>query len=365
MLCRADGIILDGLWDVAITPGDAATMPAAFADKILVPFSVGSPLSRVSRRPGAHEAIWYRRRFEVPPNWDVRSRHIWLNFNAVDGNTIVFVNQKEIGRHNGGDAFSLDVTSALNNNAVGRQELAVEVLGSSAGCDGIWQTVWLAPLPPDHIDRLSASLSSTDGNLRLTAICSGDVSTQQIEVVISDAGAEVARGIGKPGEGINLSIHEPKLWSPENPFLYDVHVELRRDKRRLDDVTSCFGIRSIGVGKDQSDMPRILLNGVGFEGIYLFKHQGRYYWASTDNSLPDRDYDCFVAFSDTIEGPYRCRQLAIPHGGHNMFFADKRGDWWSTMFGGDPYAPVIQKPGLIRIEFAPDGTIHPKLGESD
>jgi beta-xylosidase len=99
---------------------------------------------------------------------------------------------------------------------------------------------------------------------------------------------------------------------------------------------------------------------VGFEGIFLFKHDGRYYWSATGSSFPEHDYDCFVAMADKVEGPYRRRRLAISHGGHNMFFKDKQGAWWSTMFGGDNNSPIVHRPGLVRIEFAADGTVHPR-----
>ncbi|TRZ90056.1 hypothetical protein D4R89_05060 [bacterium] len=60
-----------------------------------------------------------------------------------------------------------------------------------------------------------------------------------------------------------------------------------------------------------------------------------------------------------LHGPYGDRYLAIPHGGHNIFFKDASGQWWSTFFGNDGDAPFKERPGLLRIEFSDDGEPRP------
>ena len=322
LLCREDGVVLDGLWDEAIT-AETADAPPTFSDKVLVPFSIGSPLSRVSRRPAAHEAIWYRCAVAVPPNWDVRERHVWLNFNSVDGNATVFVNGKEVGQHDGKDAFGIDITSALKNDPAARQDVAIKVSGTFEGRNGICQTVWLEPLRPDHVDRLDVSPDSPDGNVRLTAMCSGEIATQRVEVTVTDAGAEVARVSGKPGEAILLPIRDLKRWSPGHPLLYDLRVELHREQQRLDKVTSCLGIRSITVGNDSAGVPRILLNGK-FEFQAGVIDAGR--WPDGGSTAPSapalrRDVEAVkqlgfnaIRKSGTIESDYwyyRCDRLGI------------------------------------------------------
>jgi hypothetical protein len=110
---------------------------------------------------------------------------------------------------------------------------------------------------------------------------------------------------------------------------------------------------------------------LGPDGIYYlvgtgttapWKCDGIYYLSVTDSKMPYKTYDCMVGMSDNVYGPYKKVHFAVPHGGHNMFFTDKQGNWWSTLFGGDApevAATLNQQPGLVRIEFAPDGTIHP------
>jgi xylan 1,4-beta-xylosidase len=67
-----------------------------------------------------------------------------------------------------------------------------------------------------------------------------------------------------------------------------------------------------------------------------------------------------IAESEKIYGPYGDRYLAIPHGGHNVLFEDKKGEWWSTFFGSDPVAPFRERPAILPIEFDAKGGIRPK-----
>lgn len=88
---------------------------------------------------------------------------------------------------------------------------------------------------------------------------------------------------------------------------------------------------------------------IGYEGVYLFKRNGTYYMSCSENF--DGRYSCAVATAKSIYGPYSARYEAIPHGGHNVFFQDERGDWWSTYFGSDGSAPWQEKPGVIPVRF--------------
>ncbi len=94
---------------------------------------------------------------------------------------------------------------------------------------------------------------------------------------------------------------------------------------------------------------------VGYEGMYLFKANGRYYWAGAENI--NGHYDCMVATSESIYGPYSPRYVAVPDGGHVTFFKDKEGKRWSTFFGTDKSAPIVQKPAIVPVTFAGDGTL--------
>jgi beta-xylosidase len=102
---------------------------------------------------------------------------------------------------------------------------------------------------------------------------------------------------------------------------------------------------------------------VGFEGAFIAKVNGRYRLVCAEfNQHEDgpATYDCMIAESDKLFGPYGDRYLAIPHGGHNMLFKDRDGAWWSTFFGSDPKAPFQERAAILRIDFDEKGRIQPK-----
>ena len=108
----------------------------------------------------------------------------------------------------------------------------------------------------------------------------------------------------------------------------------------------CAGI----FGKDSFDH-------VGYEGMFLFKHDVRYYLSCAENF--DGRYSCTVASATNLFGPYGPRYEALPHGGHNTFFKDNSGRWWSTYFGSDAQAPWRERPGVLPVQFTPDGRLQP------
>ena len=160
---RKEWMNLNGLWDYAITGKSDENIPAKFAGGILVPFPIESALSGVMQPLKPDQRLWYRKRFSIPNGW--AGRRILLHFGAVDWQATVFLNDRELGSHRGGyDAFTFDITKALKGGGI--QELVVSVWEPTdtswqlhgkqtlhpAGCSytansGIWQTVWLEPVP--------------------------------------------------------------------------------------------------------------------------------------------------------------------------------------------------------------------------
>ncbi len=94
---------------------------------------------------------------------------------------------------------------------------------------------------------------------------------------------------------------------------------------------------------------------VGYEGMFFFKANGRYYWAGAENV--NGHYDCMVAAAESVYGLYSARYVAVPDGGHVTFFKDTKGDWWSTFFGTDKTAPIVQKPAIVPMVIDKDGTL--------
>jgi beta-xylosidase len=109
----------------------------------------------------------------------------------------------------------------------------------------------------------------------------------------------------------------------------------------------CAGI----FGKDSFDH-------VGYEGMFLFKANGRYYISCAEHM--NGRYSSVVTSASSLFGPYEKRYEAIPHAGHNVYFQDEKKQWWSTYFGSDGLAPWQERAGILPVEIGADGRIHPK-----
>lgn len=260
-MVRKDWLNLNGLWDIKLGDGTES--------KILVPFAIQSALSGVMKHA---DRMTYRRSFEIPKGWS--GQQVLLHFGAVDWETTVSLNGKKLGVHRGGyDSFSFDITDALKGE--GAQEITVDVFdptdlgGQPRGkqklkpgsimytaTTGIWQTVWLEPVPPAHIESLKIVPDVDESCLRLTVVGSGSV-----EAVASEDGKDIAQVTGQAGSELKLSIPNPKLWSPDSPHLYDLRVSLKSGDKTVDAVTSYFGMRKIALGKDDKGVTRMMLNG--------------------------------------------------------------------------------------------------------
>jgi hypothetical protein len=81
------------------------------------------------------------------------------------------------------------------------------------------------------------------------------------EVSLLTGGMEAASGRAGSGDAVELALEQPHLWSPDDPFLYDLEVRLTRDGITLDAVRGEIGIREVTVGPDVEGRTRLLLNG--------------------------------------------------------------------------------------------------------
>ena len=273
-LVRTNWLNLNGLWDYAITPQVAAKV-MAYEGQILVPFPVESALSGVTRRLSVTNTLWYRRTFVIPAAW--AGQRVRLHFGAVDWQARVFVNGQRVGQHKGGyDGFSFDVTDRLKE--AGEQELVVAVLDPTEGdqprgkqsrkpegifytpTSGIWQTVWLEPVPPVCIDELKLTPDPDAGWLRLTVFVGSLRDSVRVEAVAAGSGRECGRVVGAANTELFLPISAPRLWSPDDPFLYDLRITLKDGDRVLDSAASYFGLRKMSLVKNARGVPRLALN---------------------------------------------------------------------------------------------------------
>ena len=275
-MTRDRWVNLNGLWDYAITPSSAISAPKAWEGRILVPFAIESALSGVKRAVQPDQTLWYRRSFTIPQN--LEDQRLLLHFNAVDWECAAYVNGTFCGRHQGGyDPFYFDITSALIPGE--QQELVVSVWDPTdsgyqprgkqildphgiwyTAVTGIWQSVWLEPVPRAHITHLAMTPDIDKGVLRLTATAEGIAPGDEIVALALDGDAPLVGSAGQPGIAFDIPIENARLWSPDSPFLYNLTVTLTRGGQVLDEVKSYFGMRKIAVAKDERGINRLFLN---------------------------------------------------------------------------------------------------------
>ncbi len=294
-MARKDWLNLNGLWDYAVV-GKSDSRPEQWAGRILVPFPLESALSGVMKQLDEKSRLWYRRSFAVPAGW--KGQRVLLHFGAVDWEATVWVNGKEIGSHRGGyDAFSFDITDAIK--ADGQQEIVVGVLDPTdrywqpkgkqvlkpggimyTGTSGIWQTVWVEPVAQASIEGLTLTPDIDAGTVQLSLALRNGADRHNVEVVVLDGDTELSKSVGPARTKMMIGLKNAKLWTPDNPYLYNLRVTLMEDNKPVDAVTSYFGMRKIAVAKDEKGINRLMLNNksvfqIGFldqgfwpDGIY-------------------------------------------------------------------------------------------------
>jgi beta-galactosidase/beta-glucuronidase len=267
---------LNGLWNYAVVAAQEhqdQTAPTDWEGKILVPFCLESSLSGVGRLLEPGQQLWYRRDFEIDKQDDQRTI---LHFEAVDYECQVWVNGKSVGTHKGGNTpFRFDVTEA---SVDGKNELTVtaidptgnhqlrgkQVLGPRGiwyiRVSGIWQTVWLEQVPATYIERIKIDTEIAPASIKVATTAAGDAArATTVRITASFDGKQVAEATGKLDQ-TTVTIADAKLWSPSDPNLYDLTVELLADGKVVDSIDSYAGIRKVGRRRDAKGHWRFTLN---------------------------------------------------------------------------------------------------------
>lgn len=299
-MTRPDWLSLNGVWQ--FQPGatnDPVPVGQNLVGAILVPFPMESALSGVMQY---HPFSWYRRQFTVPDAW--AGQRILLHCDAINWRSQLYVNGQSVGVHTGGyDPFSYDITPYLSG---GTNELLVRVYspqdngGQPRGkqtlypagimfttASGIWQSVWLEPVPATSISSLRLTPDVDNHRLLVNVNISGPTNGLQVRGVAFDGPNQVAATTVLPGNNLFLNIPTPKLWSPTNPFLYDLQISLLSNSVPVDAVASYFGLRKISLGADNG-FTKMLLNN---QFVFQFGPLDQGYWpdgvytAPTDAAL--------------------------------------------------------------------------------
>ena len=246
-MVRSDWLCLNGDWELRYGGVDT---------QIRVPFCPESLLSGVETPPEIGERMEYRRSFSLPESWE--GMRVLLHFGAVSREAVVSVNGQALCRHeNGYLPFSADITEVLHE---GENELRLSVvndlsprypLGKQSKnrggmwytpCSGIWQTVWVEPVPEQHIKALHLSCGADFCELEAEGVSEGVVSLEGREYPLK-------------GGRVRIEPEKPHLWSPEDPHLYRFTL-----KAGEDEVESYFALRVLST-ETVGGLRRLCLNG--------------------------------------------------------------------------------------------------------
>ena len=359
LLKREAWLNLNGSWAFRADPENLGLdqhwyQNSTFDEHILVPYPVESEASGIGRKENI-SVVWYQREFRVPEGWKDR---IWLHIGACDHWTRVFVNAQEVGQHRGGySPISFDITHALKTDPGASQSLTLRVQDSLSwsqprgkqegttrwpvdydAVTGIWQSVWLEPLPRVCIDSIHTEFrrhpsARLDLTLGLSSLFRGDIRVRLMQRgrVIVEGKLEIDQRVEAR---LSLEVPDARLWSPDDPFLYDLELELYQEDALLDGVQSYTGLREISVDDGQLRLngEPLYLRGVLDQGYF----PGGWYTALTDADLR-RDVQL------TLDMGFNCaRKHQKAEDPRYLYWADRLGLLvWSEMPSGRIFASEL------------------------
>ncbi len=272
-MTRPDWVNLNGLWDYAILPKENS-VPETFDGKILVPYCIESELSGVRKPLLPSQRLWYRRTFLVEAG---SGKRVLLHFGAVDDECNVWVNGKHAGEHRGGYLpFTFDITNSLVDGEdeltvsvwdptdTGLQQRGKQVLNPKGiwytPVSGIWQTVWLEVVPEVSIESLKLTPDLDSQSLTVEVKVRGEGNSLSVVAEISSRGEKISSVSGQVTGRLRGEVPHPRVWTPDDPYLYDLKVQLIRDGQVVDEVVSYFAMRKFGLVKDAKGHQRFELN---------------------------------------------------------------------------------------------------------
>jgi len=265
-------INLNGQWNFAMDHDVVGikeawqNSPSKFNKKITVPFCVESKLSRIGHTDFI-KALWYHRTFTLPSNW--KEGRVFLHFGGVDYECRAWVNGKAVGSHYGGTvSFAFEITDALKegeNDLVvyafddvrsevqpsGKQSTRRESYGVHyTRVTGIWQTVWLEARPRSFLESVHIVPDLDGKRFILTPVVNSYRRNLEFRaILLTPNGKKLvsARGSAKSGNSFILSVKDPRPWSPRDPYLYNLWLELLDGDKVADSVKSYAGLRKFHI----------------------------------------------------------------------------------------------------------------------
>lgn len=278
---RSQWLNLNGPWQLRFDADDAGVKAkwfegrTPFPQTIVVPFPWGSPLSQVKDEA---PLAWYSRTVQVPASW--QGRRVFLIIGACDWETQVWLDGQALGTHRGGyTPFEFELTRHLQPGQEHRLVLRVDdrprpfKLEGKQGygnARGIWQTVYLEARPQTFLASVRFSPDIDGGKAAVTAQLNAAASANtSLKLRFKTGGLpEVSQAIAEGTKEVQFAVPVPdaRLWSLDDPFLYEVEAALRAGDQE-DCVETYFGMRKISiVNLPGTKHPYIALNN---QPVYL------------------------------------------------------------------------------------------------
>ena len=271
---RNEWVCLNGKWEFEIDQGDSGLerglLKRKLKDHINIPFCPESKLSGICNKDYLN-SVWYRRELTIPSDW--KGKRILLHFQAVDYDATVWINEVEVGRHRGGfSPFSIDITESIHPGESkqlvvrardrddlpqprGKQTRSYEGEGALYGrTTGIWQTVWMEPVPLIHLKRPRITPDLASQSFLIEQGITNSRPGTILKITISDSQGEITTESVKsdinftPLISIKIPDDRLKLWNPGDPNLYNLDINLLDENGEvIDSASSYSGMRNITI----------------------------------------------------------------------------------------------------------------------
>lgn len=369
---------LNGTWEFAFDDDDRGLAlgwqsGCALARRILVPFSFEAPLSGIGET-AAHPLCWYRRRVELTP--EMLAERLLLHVGACDYAATVWVNGAPVASHRGGyapiacevqhvaRAGENEIVVRVEDRPLWSQPRGKQIIGGEPflidydRVTGIWQTVWLEPVPDLYLLDAWSRFDRVRGELIVQARSSAPTRAA-LEVVARRDGREVARASAwfqeRSSATVALALEQPALWSPESPALYDLELRLVDGEAVLDRVDSYAGLREV-----TCEDGRFLLNGAPFHFRGVLDQgyfPGGWYTAASDADLR-RDIELIKAMG--FNGARKHQKAEDPRW---LWWADRLGlAVWGEMPSGREFGDaLVEDLGREWLEIVRRDRMHPSI----
>ena len=179
---------------------------------------------------------WYRKHFQLSQCDSTQGRW-FLEFDGVYMNATVYVNGQKAGfRPYGYSSFEYDITPYLRK---GDNVVAVRVDNSDqpnsrwySGC-GIYRHVWLTETAPVHVRHWGIHVQTDAKTGRIAVTTDVEGKGYKVRNTVYDAA----------GREVCMKVRNPRLWSPDDPYIYKVRTQVLVNNKVVDEVWTTTAFR--------------------------------------------------------------------------------------------------------------------------